>query len=123
MPSSDPQWVKKDCIEHIDFLDQEALARELTQAKLVICRSGYSTLMDVHQLGIRHLLLIPTPGQTEQIYLAKRLAQRQVAHLVAQSQLNLERDLALAQKSFGWPKHNSRFPALTGLLSEWLSQG
>jgi uncharacterized protein (TIGR00661 family) len=35
----------------------------------IICRSGYSTLMDLHALGLK-ALLIPTPGQTEQEYLA-----------------------------------------------------
>jgi len=36
----------------------------------IICRSGYSTLMDLHTLGL-NALLIPTPGQTEQEYLAE----------------------------------------------------
>ena len=36
----------------------------------IICRSGYSTLMDLHALDLK-ALLIPTPGQTEQEYLAK----------------------------------------------------
>lgn len=35
----------------------------------IICRSGYSTLMDLHALNLK-ALLIPTPGQTEQEYLA-----------------------------------------------------
>jgi uncharacterized protein (TIGR00661 family) len=38
-------------------------------SKKVICRSGYSTLMDLHALELK-ALLIPTPGQTEQEYLA-----------------------------------------------------
>jgi uncharacterized protein (TIGR00661 family) len=36
----------------------------------IICRSGYSTLMDLDALGLK-ALLIPTPGQSEQEYLAK----------------------------------------------------
>ena len=35
----------------------------------IICRSGYSTLMDLDALGLK-ALLIPTPGQSEQEYLA-----------------------------------------------------
>ena len=35
----------------------------------IICRSGYSTLMDLHALG-RRAILVPTPGQAEQEYLA-----------------------------------------------------
>ncbi|MGZ3866630.1 MAG: glycosyltransferase [Bacteroidia bacterium] len=39
-------------------------------AKKIICRSGYSSLMDLHALDLK-AVLIPTPGQTEQEYLAK----------------------------------------------------
>lgn len=39
-------------------------------AKLVVCRSGYSTLMDLIQFNTP-LLCIPTPGQPEQEYLAQ----------------------------------------------------
>lgn len=38
-------------------------------SKNIVCRPGYSTLMDLHAMG-RNALLIPTPGQTEQEYLA-----------------------------------------------------
>jgi uncharacterized protein (TIGR00661 family) len=46
--------------------DQESL---LNRAKLVVARSGYSTVMDLHALG-KKAILVPTPGQTEQEYLA-----------------------------------------------------
>jgi len=46
--------------------EQEEL---LNRAKIVIARSGYSTLMDLYALG-KNALLVPTPGQTEQEYLA-----------------------------------------------------
>jgi hypothetical protein len=42
----------------------------LAASAFIIARSGYSTLMDLVQLN-RNALLIPTPGQTEQIYLAR----------------------------------------------------
>lgn len=42
----------------------------LAQAEVVISRSGYSSLMDYRFLGKR-ALLIPTPGQFEQEYLAE----------------------------------------------------
>jgi uncharacterized protein (TIGR00661 family) len=41
----------------------------LSSASAIICRPGYSTLMDLHALG-KKAFLIPTPGQTEQEYLA-----------------------------------------------------
>jgi hypothetical protein len=41
----------------------------IQQSQHIICRSGYSTIMDLHALK-KSALLIPTPGQTEQEYLA-----------------------------------------------------
>jgi uncharacterized protein (TIGR00661 family) len=42
----------------------------IKKAAFVICRSGYSTLMDLAMLN-KKAVLIPTPGQTEQEYLAE----------------------------------------------------
>ena len=41
----------------------------ILQSHLVICRPGYSTIMDLAKLG-KKAIFIPTPGQTEQEYLA-----------------------------------------------------
>lgn len=50
--------------------------RELVQkSETIICRPGYSTLMDLVVLG-RKAVLIPTPGQTEQEYLAEYFSKR-----------------------------------------------
>jgi hypothetical protein len=52
-------------------LDDENLASYLVGCKEIVARSGYSTIMDLHVLGCLHKArLIPTPGQTEQEYLA-----------------------------------------------------
>ena len=58
---------------HYDFADRTTLIQLLESADLVLCRSGYSTLMDLRALA-KPALLLPTPGQTEQIYLAQRAA-------------------------------------------------
>ncbi|MFK8161549.1 MAG: glycosyltransferase [Lewinella sp.] len=60
-----------------DFADTDLLSRILPAAQHIVCRSGYSTLMDVYAItqGDK-LILVPTPGQTEQVYLAQREAQR-----------------------------------------------
>lgn len=57
-----------------DAYDSE-LAYQLKSAKRIICRPGYSTLMDLMTLGVQ-AELIPTPGQTEQEYLAKRMSEK-----------------------------------------------
>lgn len=44
----------------------------IMDSAVVICRPGYSSLMDLATLG-KNAILIPTPGQTEQEYLAEYL--------------------------------------------------
>jgi hypothetical protein len=58
------------------------------KADHVICRSGYSTLMDLAALG-KSAILIPTPGQTEQEYLASRLSKMNVHYLAPQPEFHL----------------------------------
>lgn len=72
-------------VTYHSFLDRQDLEREINQAEYIICRSGYSTIMDLHQLTNKTIVLIPTPGQTEQIYLAEYLSTK-YKHFVQYSQ-------------------------------------
>lgn len=58
-------------IDIFDFPSKEELKKLILSSQKIICRSGYSTLMDMHLLGKKELILIPTPGQSEQEYLAE----------------------------------------------------
>jgi uncharacterized protein (TIGR00661 family) len=69
-PHETETWEKEN-IRYVSHLNDEDLKAALLQAPLVVCRSGYSTLMDLECLE-RHSVLVPTPGQTEQVYLAKK---------------------------------------------------
>ncbi len=62
-------------ITMIDHLRSEALNRVMCNSRNIICRPGYSTLMDLFAMG-RRALLIPTPGQPEQEYLAGHLQEK-----------------------------------------------
>lgn len=75
----------------LDFASGNELRDLIVNAETVICRSGYSTLMDLHLLHRGKYILIPTPGQTEQEYLAVywkkkfgalNLTQRHIAEFV-----------------------------------------
>ena len=55
-----------------NMLTSDALADAITSSKLVVCRSGYSTILDLVALKAS-AIFYPTPGQTEQEYLAERL--------------------------------------------------
>lgn len=70
--------------EHaVNFLAADALQACIESAGLVIARSGYSTVMDMQALG-QKVVFIPTPGQTEQEYLAKRLMDKRIAFSMPQ---------------------------------------
>lgn len=56
-------------IKTIKIATSDEIEQALNCTKLLICRSGYTTLMDILSLGLK-AILIPTPGQTEQEYLA-----------------------------------------------------
>ena len=50
-------------------MNSEALNQAMVNADLVVCRSGYSTILDLTKLN-KKAVFVPTPGQTEQEYLA-----------------------------------------------------
>jgi len=93
LPSSSPLLKNIGSIRFENHLDATALSKLLSSAEAVICRSGYSSVMDLLKLKQR-ALLIPTPGQTEQVYLAKHLSNQQWFVVQEQEQLNLKRDIA-----------------------------
>lgn len=66
-----------------NHLDAKGLCRAIQQSKLVISRSGYTTVMDLLKLQ-QKAILVPTPGQTEQEYLAKYLLQKNIFYTVQQ---------------------------------------
>ena len=60
-------------LEIISHLSSKELNNVILESRLIICRSGYSTIMDLYKLE-KNAILVPTPGQTEQEYLAKYLS-------------------------------------------------
>lgn len=59
----------------ISHLPSRELRAVIQKARYIICRSGYSSIMDLAEMK-KKALIIPTPGQTEQEYLANNLAQK-----------------------------------------------
>jgi hypothetical protein len=58
-----------------DHLPAAELGRVMMQSRLVLARSGYSTVMDLVRLR-RRAVYIPTPGQPEQEYLGRYLEEQ-----------------------------------------------
>lgn len=68
------------CYNHISTHLLEEL---LSLSKFVISRSGYTTIMEMTTAGLP-CILIPTPGQTEQEYLAKHLMHQKKCYSFSQ---------------------------------------
>ncbi len=79
-------------ITTINYLNTNDLYVALQKAKTIICRSGYSTIMDLAILG-KKAILIPAEGQTEQEYLSKILSAKGFAVECKQDDLNIENAL------------------------------
>ncbi len=85
----------EDCKENTDriswfnHLSDDVLTSVLSSAKKIICRSGYSTIMDLNSLNLT-AMLIPTPGQTEQEYLAEYNSRNNKFEWIDQKKLSIE---------------------------------
>ncbi|NCX95796.1 MAG: glycosyl transferase family 28 [Chitinophagia bacterium] len=74
-------------VQTIPFASHAALYALIAGAQKVVCRSGYSSVMDLIYTQ-KPALLIPTPGQPEQEYLAHYWQQRGYFNSIPQSMLN-----------------------------------
>lgn len=61
-----------------NFMTSSLLEKSLNASQLIISRSGYTTLMDLAKLE-KEAFFIPTPGQFEQLYLAKEMTKNKWA--------------------------------------------
>lgn len=108
-------------ITYYKLLTHDRLEATLNGADLVICRSGYSTVMDLVRLR-KKAILIPTPGQTEQQYLAENLQERNWFMTKPQSSFNLHTALSTAE---GFPFLNDlsdTFDDYKVVLNSWLNK-
>lgn len=109
---------------HIDYYQRLSAAELLPlmqAANYVICRSGYSSIMDLVALH-KKAILIPTPSQTEQEYLAKHLLNNEVFYAVSQKNFKLKEALHSAH-NFLFKKIGTEasFGQFILLLENWLS--
>lgn len=76
-------------ITFYNFMNSRQLEQVFNESKIIICRSGYTTIMDLVKLG-KKAFFIPTPGQYEQIYLAQKLKQEGLAPYANQEEFKIE---------------------------------
>jgi uncharacterized protein (TIGR00661 family) len=104
----------------VSFISGDELYSILKSAKYIICRSGYSTIMDLVTIG-KTAFLVPTPGQTEQEYLAVYLQEKGLFRFSNQEDFSLEDAIRILDDSgspdFTRAKNNLLDEAITSLIS------
>jgi len=85
----------------VSWLDTEYLQDAINKSKYIVCRSGYSSIMDLAIMG-KKAILIPTPGQSEQEYLAKQLQEKKIFLSCRQEQLNILKALQSIEEYSGY---------------------
>lgn len=118
LPEAKEIPISGDDLKILNHLPAEALGRCLAEAELVICRAGYSSVMDLVATNTP-AVLIPTPGQTEQEYLARHLEEVGYFPFVHQETFALASVLTLAKK-FNFRKGKADFLAHERVLEEFL---
>ncbi|MHB8119376.1 MAG: glycosyltransferase [Methanothrix sp.] len=86
------------------YVSTEEKAELMDRARVIITRSGYTTMMELAELDKKHGLFTPTPGQTEQEYLSRYYARQGWFLSRSQYKLKLAEDVPEAMKFKGFPE-------------------
>lgn len=97
-PHTDKVFKVKNNLTIANHIETKELYHYLKSAKLVISRSGYSSLMDYKILKIK-ALIVPTKGQSEQEYLAVKCSENQIHYVLQQKDFKIDRVVAFLQKN------------------------
>lgn len=89
-------------VQSHDHAGAQKLNGLVIDSDLIVCRSGYTTLMDMIKLK-KKMILIPTPGQTEQEYLGKYFMNNHFAICFEQRNFSLQHAIEAAK---GFPYHH-----------------
>jgi len=76
-------------VTYYNFMNSKQLEQTFNESELVLCRSGYTTVMDLAKLG-KKAFFIPTPGQYEQEYLAIKLQDENLVPYATQNDFTIE---------------------------------
>ncbi len=85
-PGKESSGVPDGNIISYNHLPAAEMAKMISESRGIITRSGYSTVMELVSLNCS-ALLIPTPGQTEQEYLAEYLSERGWFSTISQKEI------------------------------------
>lgn len=102
-----------------NYLTTKDLNEKILESEVLITRSGYSTIMDLANLGAK-AVLIPTPGQTEQEYLAQNLMKNNIFFSQSQSDFNILKALKSVESYTGFGKFEQDKDTLNEIITELL---
>lgn len=99
-----------------NYMTSTELEKTIKESQLILSRSGYTTIMDLYKLS-KKCFFIPTPGQYEQVYLAKKLKQDLIAPFCFQDEFTIEKLNEVKQyKGFLNEKNENNFKDLFSLF-------
>lgn len=99
-----------------NYMGKEDLEKAFNESELILSRSGYTTVMDLAKLG-KKAFFIPTPGQYEQEYLAKRLKKKGLVPYCKQDDFSIKKlDNISAYSGFGNLSFQLDFDSLFSLF-------
>jgi UDP-N-acetylglucosamine transferase subunit ALG13 len=114
------QYKPADHITVTSYLTSTALNDVMNASDYIVCRSGYSTLMDLAAIG-KKAILIPTPGQPEQEDLAAELAAQGMFVAQQQDHINLKEGLEVINQTTGIPPGMFQKDAYVKILDAWVN--
>lgn len=92
-------------VTYYNFMKTRQLEQTFNESEKVLCRSGYTTIMDLVKLN-KKAFFIPTPGQYEQIYLAEKLQKEGLVPYATQAAFKIE-NLSKIEEFKGLPDLDS----------------
>jgi len=107
LPENDKEIKNENHLVEIkNHLSAKQLNEAILQSGIIISRCGYTSIMDLIKLQ-KKAILVPTPGQTEQEYLAKHLMETKMFYTISQKDFVLQNALQQAHSfSFCLPEYN-----------------
>jgi UDP-N-acetylglucosamine:LPS N-acetylglucosamine transferase len=108
-------------VEVVSYLTSQDLNEVLLASDVLVCRAGYSSIMDLAALS-KKALLIPTPGQTEQEYLADYFARQNIFLVQKQEEIDLETGLEKVAGTTGFQAGQFDTNAFLPFLEQWVGK-
>lgn len=106
-PESNEQIETTQHIKVLNHIDTTEMLKAIEQSEIVISRCGYTTIMEMLSIQ-KKTILIPTPGQTEQEYLAFHLTNQEWAFCCNQDD-DFNKQISIAKRfKYKLYQHNSQ---------------